>query len=107
MKVKSVTIETDKGAEITMSLEEVDDFMKAMRRLKKSCAEPKPEADKNSLNDSEMLAIQLQLQRIEEQCRIEKERKRQMVLPQTWDSANTMGINPVSNQNFLIGGSSS
>jgi len=51
MKVKSVTIETDKGDEITMGLDEVEDFMKAMRRLKKSCEPerpaPEPEPDPN------------------------------------------------------------
>lgn len=62
MKIKSVTIETDKGAEVTMSFDEVDDFFNAMRRLKKSAAGPKEatnEPTAEQLLEVEVLKAQL------------------------------------------------
>jgi len=85
MKVKSVTIETDKGAEITMSLEEVDDFMKAMHRLKKSCAEPKPVR---------------QIQMIEEQKRAEEGRRRLAGQPK-WGSTSNQALSASSLRNSV------
>lgn len=41
MKIKNITIETDNGDEITMSLDECEKFFQAYRRLKEA-AEPKP-----------------------------------------------------------------
>lgn len=62
MKIKSVTIETDKGAEVTMSFDEVDDFFNAMRRLKKSAAGPKDEYKEQTaplmMTPEQLLAIE-------------------------------------------------
>jgi len=72
MKVKSVTLETDKGDEVTMSFDEVEDFMKAMRRLKKSCAEPKPERDE----PTELQQLQVEI------LRLQAEEARRQMQPQ-------------------------
>lgn len=59
MKIKSVTIETDKGAEVTMSFDEVDDFFNAMRRLKKSAAGPKEAEATNEPTAQQLLEIEV------------------------------------------------
>jgi len=65
MKIKSVILETDKGDEVTMDFDEVEDFMKAMRRLKKSCAEPKPESgDAYQLQQLQAELIRLQMEEV-------------------------------------------
>lgn len=111
MKVKSVTIETDKGDEITMGFEEVEDFMKAMRRLKKSCTEPKeaaPSEDNYAIRTLQQ-QLQYELTRIEEQRRAEALRNRMVPMyppnttDHTWDTIGSSAIKPLPLGTGLIG----
>ena len=77
MKVKSVTIETDNGDEITMGFDEVDDFMKAMRRLKKSC-QPEPESEGPTGREILMQQqLQMEVYRLQAEKQLEEVRRLQ------------------------------
>lgn len=104
MKVKSVTIETDKGDEITMGFDEVEDFMKAMRRLKKSC-QPEKEPEGPS-QEERLLRQQLQMEILKLEAQRQAEMARQMQPPSVmWGSTSNQVLSASSLPNVIGNGS--
>lgn len=99
MKVKSITIETDKGDEVTMSMEDAEKFFAAMERVKEA-AKPKEEKVDDSI-DFEHIRLQLQMEMAKRDA--EMARQRGLLQPSpgqiTWDRSS------IANDPYkLIGG---
>lgn len=96
MKVKSITIETDKGDEVTMSMEDAEKFFAAMERVKEA-AKPKEE----KVDDSQALEhmrLQLQMEMAKRDAEMARQRDRLQLQPSsgqiTWDRSSLIGDDP-------------
>lgn len=102
MKVKSITIETDKGDEVTMSMEDAEKFFAAMERVKEA-AKPKEEKVDDS-QTLEHMRLQLQMEMMKRERAAEIDRLR-IMQPQPTPGQITWDRSSIANDPYkLIGG---